>query len=71
MYSTNKVIKQSETTDRFIYAENVVAQSLKSTSPAWFWYGINTATVRLIDMFAWRTIWVSLPQLSWFICFLA
>jgi hypothetical protein len=67
MYSTDRVAKTSETTDRFIYAVNVVAQSLKSTSPAWFSYGINTAVVRLLDMFAWRTVWMSL---LWFIFFI-
>ncbi|KAI2618199.1 NAD(P)-binding protein [Hypoxylon sp. NC1633] len=46
-------------TDRFKYAENVVAQSLKKAPPAWFWYGSFTGTIRFLDTFGWRTIWDS------------
>lgn len=48
-----------ETTDRFEYAANVVAQSLKSSPAAWFWYGNATRIIRFFDTFAWRTFWVS------------
>ncbi|KAH9890258.1 hypothetical protein F4778DRAFT_753135 [Xylariomycetidae sp. FL2044] len=47
------------TTDRFEYAEKVVLQCLSSSPPAWFWYGKTTLFVRLLDTFAWRTIWDS------------
>jgi len=45
------------TTDRFLYAQNIVSQSLKLSSPAWFWYGNATLFVRILDAFAPRTIW--------------
>ncbi|KAI3327610.1 NAD(P)-binding protein [Xylariaceae sp. AK1471] len=45
------------TTDRFKYAENVVRQSLRSSPPAWFWYGSFTTLTRLLDTFGWRTVW--------------
>ncbi|KAF2685184.1 NAD(P)-binding protein [Lentithecium fluviatile CBS 122367] len=44
-----------KTTDRFDYASNVVAQSLKSSPKAWFWYGSATTIIRFFDTFAWRT----------------
>ena len=50
-----------ETTDRFQYAENVVSESLKPSSAAWFWYGSTTRLVRFFDIFGFRTLWVSLP----------
>ncbi|TGJ82157.1 hypothetical protein E0Z10_g6605 [Xylaria hypoxylon] len=42
-------------TDRFEYAANVVAQSLKSSPTAWFWYGSSTSVIRFFDTFGWRT----------------
>ncbi|KAK0634887.1 hypothetical protein B0T17DRAFT_623040 [Bombardia bombarda] len=51
------VQRTPNTTDRFVYAENVVGQSLKPHPPAWFWYGNTTLLVRLLDTFAWHTIW--------------
>ncbi|CAJ2505662.1 Uu.00g130560.m01.CDS01 [Anthostomella pinea] len=51
------VQRSPNTTDRFEYASKVVAQSLKQSPPAWFWYGKTASTVRFLDMFAWRTIW--------------
>ncbi|KAI1502624.1 NAD(P)-binding protein [Biscogniauxia marginata] len=51
------VQRTPKTTDRFEYAANVVSQSLKSSPPAWFWYGKTTAIVRFFDVFAPRTIW--------------
>ncbi|PHH61959.1 hypothetical protein CDD81_7708 [Ophiocordyceps australis] len=45
-----------DTTSRFVYAEQVVAQSLKTVPAAWFWYGKTTSMVRLLDMFGWRTV---------------
>ncbi|PHH81252.1 hypothetical protein CDD82_1191 [Ophiocordyceps australis] len=45
-----------DTTSRFVYAEQVVAQSLKKAPTAWFWYGKQTFTVWLLDAFGWRTI---------------
>ncbi|KAI0174348.1 hypothetical protein BJ166DRAFT_511922 [Pestalotiopsis sp. NC0098] len=47
-------------TDRFQYAANVVAQTLKSCPSAWFWYGSFTWLTRFLDTFAWRTIWDSI-----------
>ncbi|KAI1474620.1 NAD(P)-binding protein [Daldinia eschscholtzii] len=47
-------------TNRFKYAENVVAQSLKSSPPAWFWYGSFTGMIRFLDTFGWRTVWDSM-----------
>ncbi|KAI0154651.1 NAD(P)-binding protein [Xylariaceae sp. FL1272] len=44
-------------TDRFAYASNVVKQSLKSSPPAWFWYGSFTTLTRVLDSFGWRTVW--------------
>lgn len=49
----------AETTSRFVYASNVVAQSLKSSPVPWLWTGSATGIIRFLDMFAWRTIWVS------------
>ncbi|KAI1499775.1 hypothetical protein F5X99DRAFT_430291 [Biscogniauxia marginata] len=46
-----------DTTDRFVYAQNVVAQSLRSSPPAWFWFGKATLIIRILDTFAFRTIW--------------
>ncbi|KAI1362868.1 hypothetical protein F5Y08DRAFT_257890 [Xylaria arbuscula] len=46
-----------DTTDRFVYARNVVKQSLSQHSPAWFWYGKTTFLVRFLDIFGWRTTW--------------
>ncbi|KAJ2976920.1 hypothetical protein NUW58_g7967 [Xylaria curta] len=45
----------SNTTDRFEYAARVVAQSSRTSPPAWFWYGKTTLLVRFLDTFAWRT----------------
>ncbi|KAF2644244.1 NAD(P)-binding protein [Massarina eburnea CBS 473.64] len=45
----------SKTTDRFDYASNVVAQSLRASPKAWFWYGSATTIIRFFDTFAWRT----------------
>ncbi|KAI1358230.1 hypothetical protein F5Y08DRAFT_322364 [Xylaria arbuscula] len=42
-------------TSRFDYAANVVAQSLKSSPTAWFWYGSSTRIIRFFDTFGWRT----------------
>ncbi|KAI0879959.1 uncharacterized protein GGS22DRAFT_193735 [Annulohypoxylon maeteangense] len=42
-------------TNRFDYAANVVSQSLKSSPPAWFWYGSFTVLVRFLDTLGWRT----------------
>ncbi|KAI0427505.1 NAD(P)-binding protein [Xylaria sp. FL1042] len=46
-----------ETTNRFLYAEKVVAESLKSSPSAWFWYGNTTAFVRFFDVVGFRTVW--------------
>ncbi|KAF4592097.1 NAD(P)-binding protein [Ophiocordyceps camponoti-floridani] len=51
------VQRTPETTNRFDYAANVVAQSLKPSPTAWFWYGKATSIIRFFDMFAWRTFW--------------
>lgn len=48
----------TDTTDRFIYAKNVVAQSLKKKPGAWFWYGKLTWSVRLLNLLTGGTIWV-------------
>ncbi|KAI2608216.1 uncharacterized protein GGS25DRAFT_531404 [Hypoxylon fragiforme] len=42
------------TTDRFIYAEKVVAQSLSRSPPPWFWYGKKASLVHLFDIIGWR-----------------
>nr|BDX35604.1 short-chain dehydrogenase/reductase StrD [Stachybotrys sp.] len=47
-------------TDRFKYARNVVATTLKSSPPAWFWYGSFTGLARFLDTFGWRTVWDSM-----------
>ncbi|RYP54382.1 hypothetical protein DL768_000799 [Monosporascus sp. mg162] len=54
------VQRTPETTDRFEYATNVVAHSLKSSPSAWFWYGKTTSIIRFFDTFGWRTFfdWV-------------
>lgn len=49
-------------TDRFDYAANVVTQSLKSSTPAWFWYGSFTRMIWFLDTFGWRTVWVCCDQ---------
>ncbi|KAI0505866.1 hypothetical protein F5B22DRAFT_626196 [Xylaria bambusicola] len=46
-------------TSRFEYAANVVAQSLKSSPSAWFWYGSSTGIIRFFDTFGWRTFFDS------------
>ncbi|KAL7954996.1 NAD(P)-binding protein [Trichoderma compactum] len=51
------VQRTPKTTSRFEYASNVVSQSLRSSPAAWFWTGSATGIIRLLDMFAWRTIW--------------
>ncbi|KAF7863845.1 hypothetical protein EAF04_006810 [Stromatinia cepivora] len=51
------VQRTPKTTNRFIYAGNVVTQSLKSSPPAWFWTGSATRIIRFLDTFAFRTIW--------------
>lgn len=56
-----------DTTDRFSYAANVVPQTLKLSPPACFWFGRTTCLVRFLDIFAWRTIWVSLNLASAFV----
>lgn len=47
-------------TDRFKYASNVVAQSIRSNPPAWYWYGSFTGLTRFLDTFGWRTVWDSI-----------
>ncbi|KAI1771741.1 hypothetical protein F4818DRAFT_428916 [Hypoxylon cercidicola] len=47
-------------TDRFLYAKNVVAQTLKPSPPAWFWYGSFTRMIRFLDTFGPRTVWDSM-----------
>ncbi|KAI1800128.1 hypothetical protein F4811DRAFT_557139 [Daldinia bambusicola] len=42
------------TTNRFSYAEKLVAQSLNQSAPAWFWYGRTASVVRLFDIIGWR-----------------
>ncbi|KAK8067434.1 hypothetical protein PG996_006546 [Apiospora saccharicola] len=44
-------------TDRFKYASNVVAMSMRSAPPAWFWYGSFTFLTRFLDIFGWRRVW--------------
>ncbi|KAI0430784.1 hypothetical protein F5Y09DRAFT_306868 [Xylaria sp. FL1042] len=51
------VQRTPKATDRFEYAANVVAQSLKSSPSAWFWYGGSSGIIRFFDMFAPRTFW--------------
>ncbi|KAI0839859.1 hypothetical protein F5Y06DRAFT_17237 [Hypoxylon sp. FL0890] len=51
------VRRTPKTTDRFVYAEKVVKQSMSPSPPAWFWYGNTTTLVRLLDTFGWRTLW--------------
>ncbi|KAH8585534.1 hypothetical protein B0O99DRAFT_646714 [Bisporella sp. PMI_857] len=46
-------------TDRFKYAANVVATSLLSSPPPWFWYGSYTTSVRFWDTWGSRTAWDS------------
>ncbi|KAK5637403.1 hypothetical protein RRF57_013115 [Xylaria bambusicola] len=53
-------------TSRFEYAANVVAQSLKSSPSAWFWYGSSTGIIRFFDTFGWRTFFVLDLQDSFF-----
>ncbi|RYP41541.1 hypothetical protein DL767_000968 [Monosporascus sp. MG133] len=55
-----------ETTDRFEYAANVVAQSLRSSPSAWFWYGSATSIIRFFDTFAWplSQFWSGLRKTS-------
>ncbi|KAI0116549.1 hypothetical protein GGR51DRAFT_546055 [Nemania sp. FL0031] len=48
-----------DTTDRHEYARHVVAQSLKDSPPAWYWFGKATLSVWILTTFGWRTIWVS------------
>ncbi|KAI0419654.1 hypothetical protein F5X98DRAFT_362403 [Xylaria grammica] len=48
------------TTNRFQYAEKVVSQSLKTSPPAWYWYGSFTSLTRFLDTFGWRTVWDSI-----------
>ncbi|KAF4627995.1 hypothetical protein G7Y89_g10157 [Cudoniella acicularis] len=54
---TQHVQRVPVTTDRFVYAQNVVSESLKSAPRAWFWYGSASLFVRLLDALAPRTIW--------------
>ncbi|PTB37190.1 uncharacterized protein TrAFT101_010924 [Trichoderma asperellum] len=51
------VTRTPKTTSRFVYASNVVSQSLRSSPVPWLWTGSATAIIRFLDMFAWRTIW--------------
>ncbi|KAI0200237.1 NAD(P)-binding protein [Astrocystis sublimbata] len=46
-----------DSTNRFVYAKHVVAQSLKSSPPAWYWYGNATLSIRFLTSFGWGTIW--------------
>ncbi|KAG9231667.1 hypothetical protein BJ875DRAFT_468856 [Amylocarpus encephaloides] len=54
---TQHVQRVPVTTDRSVYAQNVVSQSLKSSPTAWFWFGNATFITRLLDAIAPRTIW--------------
>lgn len=49
----------SDATPRAVYASYVVPQTLKSSPPAWYWYGATTSIVRFVDIFGFRTAWVS------------
>ncbi|EHK47041.1 hypothetical protein TRIATDRAFT_306768 [Trichoderma atroviride IMI 206040] len=51
------VTRTPKTTSRFVYASNVVSQSLRSSPVPWLWTGSATGIIRFLDMFAWRTIW--------------
>ncbi|KAL6855657.1 NAD(P)-binding protein [Trichoderma novae-zelandiae] len=51
------VRRTPKTTSRFEYASNVVSQSLRSSPVPWLWTGSATGIIRILDMFAWRTIW--------------
>ncbi|KKY17672.1 putative short chain dehydrogenase [Diplodia seriata] len=51
------VRRTPETTDRFVYARRVVAQSLKSRPPAWAFIGNVTGLVRFFDIFGFRRVW--------------
>ncbi|KAA8565455.1 hypothetical protein EYC84_009315 [Monilinia fructicola] len=51
------VQRTPKTTNRFVYAGNVVTQSLKASPPAWFWTGSATRIIRFLDTFAFRTVW--------------
>ncbi|PYH81066.1 hypothetical protein BO82DRAFT_432712 [Aspergillus uvarum CBS 121591] len=42
------------TTDRVVYSQSVLQQSLRKCPPAWYWVG-NTST--FVDCFAFRTVW--------------
>ncbi|KAI1338697.1 hypothetical protein F5Y15DRAFT_424970 [Xylariaceae sp. FL0016] len=53
----HRKLPEEGATDRFKYASNVVAQSLKSSPPVWYWYGSFTKLTRFLDTFAWRSIW--------------
>ncbi|MCJ1468414.1 hypothetical protein MMC07_007042 [Pseudocyphellaria aurata] len=47
----HRTLPEEGATDRFKYATNVVAQSLKSTPPAWYWFGSFTGLTRCLDTF--------------------
>ena len=49
-----------DTTPREIYASKVVPATLKPSPPAWYWVGATTGIVRFVDIFGFRTFWVSL-----------
>ncbi|KAB8293743.1 hypothetical protein EYC80_009228 [Monilinia laxa] len=51
------VQRTPKTTSRFVYARNVVTQSLKASPPAWFWTGSATRIIRFLDTFTFRTVW--------------
>lgn len=48
-----------DTTDRHIYAKKVVPQSLRAYPPAWYWVGSTSGIVWFMDIFGFRTAWVS------------
>lgn len=51
------VRRKPKTTHRSTYAKNVVSQCLKTSPPAWFWFGETTTLVRLVDTIGFRTLW--------------
>lgn len=65
---TDKSQISAGATDRFDYAKNVVVQTLKSSQPAWFWYGSYSGMTRFFDTFLWRKVWVSIPDCASYCC---
>ncbi|KAJ5698793.1 hypothetical protein N7462_000798 [Penicillium macrosclerotiorum] len=45
------------TTDRMVYANSVVQQSLRRCPPAWYWVGNTSSIVWFMDVFGFRTVW--------------